>query len=174
MSSVGTAAAAVVAIAAAGIAIWQAWLARGARDATIVQAEVARDALELQLAQQRRADAPQYLTVEAQTPHRPAGLRLRMVKGTEVDAEIEWQIAFSWRVPPTPTEPARMVEDERSGIYRCTLVENASVLVYDEERADAELVRAPGKVTVESTETRGERREWQHQRMADWIIDAPT
>lgn len=66
-----------------------------------------------------------------------------------------------------------MIEVEHTGIYLSTLVENASVLVYDEERNDAELVRALGKVSVHSTESRGKRREWDHDRMADWIIDAP-
>lgn len=173
-STIGTGAAAVIAIVAAGIAIWQAVIASRARDATQKQATIASEALELQRAQQDQADAPQFnLTIEAQTSHRPAGLRLRMVKGTEVNVKIEWQVRFSWRVPPTTAEPSRIIEVEHSGIYLSTLVENASVLVYDEERTDADLVRALGKVSANSTETRGQRREWHHDRMADWIIDAP-
>jgi len=173
-SSVGTTVAAGFAIVAAVIAVWQARLARGARDAAVEQATIANEALTLQLAQQDQTDAPQFnLTVEAQTSHRPAGLLLRMVKGAEVDVKIEWQIRFSWRVPPTTAEPGRMIEVEHTGIYLATLVENASVLVYDEERNDADLVRALGKVSVNSTETRGQRRKWNHDRMADWIIDAP-
>lgn len=174
VSSVGTGLAAIVAIAAAVLAFRQAAIARNARDVAQEQATIASKALELQLAQQDQADPPQFnLTVESQTSHRPAGLRLRMIKGAEVDVKIKWQIRFSWRVPPTTAEPGRLIEVEHSGIYLSTLVENASVLVYDEERDDADLVRALGKVAVASNEVRGKCREWHHDRMADWIIDAP-
>lgn len=166
-AAIGTGAAAVVAVVAAGLAAWQAHIARGARDATADQARVARETLELQREQQYKADAPKYdLTIDVQTEHRPAALRIRMLEGREVNVRVDWQIAFTWQDPP---ETGGLIEVEQSGIYVATLVQNATLALYSEERP-GRLIRALGKATIVSTEVDDDRREWKRTQMASWIL----
>ncbi len=167
-SAIGTGAAAVIAVIAAVLAAWQAHIARGARDATADQARIAGEALALQREQQHKADEPKYdLTIDVQTAHRPAALRIRMLEGPEVNVRVEWEIAFTWQMPGIANGT---LEVAHSGIYAATLVQNATLALYDDERP-ARLIRALGRARIVSTEVDDERREWKRTQMANWILD---
>lgn len=175
LSFVGTGAAAVIALAAAGVAVWQAHIARGARDATEERAKIAREALEDQRAERHEQASPAFdVTIEPQTQARPAGVRVRMHSGPgEVKVEIKWRVRITWNDPAASAQPTGLVEVDRSGIYMASLVENASVLVYDEVRPAATVARALAKVSISATETGGAGRRWQCEKMADYVPETP-
>lgn len=102
VSSIGTGAAAVVALVAAGAAFWQARIARGARDAAVDQATAARESVAVARAELDRAEQPQF-AVMMESP--PGGelpwTRVTMLSGPpEIKVTINWTRTVTWVDPP--------------------------------------------------------------------------
>lgn len=180
-SSAGTAVAAGVAIVAAGVAVWQAYLARGARDASIKQAAIAGEALALQRTEQRATDVERYeraaptfeVSIDSQTQIRPAGARIRMVGGPRrIEVTMNWQIRFTWLDPGEAPSHERIAEIEASGVYSASLCKGATIVVHTDERHDATLVRALAEFKVKSVEVGGETRTWDEELMTGWALDS--
>lgn len=88
----GSVTAAVIAVVAAGVAIWPARIASSARDAAKDQARSAQEAVDVARAHLRIAEKPRF-AVTVTTP--PDGAvpwtAITMLEGPEVDANISWE-----------------------------------------------------------------------------------
>lgn len=180
-SAIGTGGGAGVALIAAGFAFWQARIARGARDATIEQARVAREGLELQRAERRAADADRYeraapifeAGIDPQTQIRPAGARIRMLGGPlRIQVTITWQTRYTWLDPGEAHTSERIAEIEASGVYNASLCNGATLVVHTDERHDATLIRALAEFKIKSEEVGGERRIWEEELMTGLVVDS--
>jgi len=166
---IGTGGGAVVALLAAGFAFWQACIARGARDATIEQATIARDALELQRTEQHQRDAPDFtLTVAPAVADYSSHIELRMISGPpEIMAEIRYKNGWAER------NAAGKVERRGSTgqvTTRKRMVRNFSTNYSHAATPNAAAIWS--EVTIVSTEIGGDERTWRHVQRIDWIDPA--
>lgn len=171
--SVGTAIGAVIALAAAGVAIWGAWIARGARDATLSQASTAKEALDDQRAERYERAAPTFeVSIDRQTQVRPAGARIRMLTGPRrISVTIEWQVRFTWLDPGEGRPGDRTAEVEWSGVYSASLCKGATLVVFSDERPESTLIRALAEYKIKSVDQDDTERTWRDEHMTGWALD---
>lgn len=100
-AAIATGAGAVVSLGAAGIAIWQASVARAAKDATVDQAATARAALELQRADRDLRDAPDFsLEIVPATENYTAHVEVKMLAGPHgITASVTYVNGWARRAP---------------------------------------------------------------------------
>ncbi|GAA1083729.1 hypothetical protein [Pseudonocardia alni] len=163
----------LIAIAAAGIAVWSALVARGARNATVSQADTARAALEDQRAERYEQAAPRFeVSIDQQTQVRPAGARIRMIAGPpRVLVTITWEISFTWLDPGEGRPGDRTVEIRKEGVYSASMCKGATIVVHHEERPDAILMIALARYKIKSIEESDDRRTWHDEHMSTWAVD---
>lgn len=163
--AIATAGGAVVSLVAAGLAFWQAQIARGARAATEDQAKIAKDALDLQRAQQDQADAPTFaLEIEPAVGEYACSVKVTMTGGPQsVMAVMTYENGWGRHRPDGEYERHRTAGGTMD---RRPLVKNASTRY--SHMAPAEATTIWSTVTIATSEVGGEGREWQHVERAEW------
>lgn len=168
-AAIATGAAAAVSLIAAGFAFWQARIARGARDVAIDQAGTARQALELQRAQQHQADAPTFaLAIQPPAGKHACWVKVTMISGPPgISVAITYVNGWARRIAPGKIERQ---EIQGNNTHRRQLIKNGSAVFSHEAPADA--VAIWSMVIINSTEVAGSDRTWEHVERVDWM--SPT
>jgi hypothetical protein len=166
----GSVTAAVIAVVAAGIAIWQARIASSARDAAKDQARSAQEAVAIARAQLRLAEGPRFaVTVTAPPDGVVPWTAITMLEGHEVDATISWERTISCvTFNPDPAVDRRT----DTGSFAARLVTNGSTMLpWWAGGIPEDIMRISAKITIEATEVAGERRAWHHAEAMSWEPD---
>jgi hypothetical protein len=161
-SAIGTGVAAVVAIIAAGFALWQARIARDARDATVDQASSAREAVAVARAELDRAEQPQFaIEVNDHGSGVAPYIRVRMISGPpEIIVALEWTRQHVW------PEGGGLQDLVEIGTAHQHMVKNQAIAL--DISAHGQAVMVSTSVTIESTEVGGRERTWTHHEVSDW------
>lgn len=165
---IGSAAAAVIATIAALVAFRQAKIAELARAATEDQARSAREAVREAEASRHHAQRPRF-TVEATAPPNATipWTTITMIDGPEVDATITWDRTLS-RIEfdnEIPTE----ARSKDTGSYKASFAINGqSMLPWWKDSKPTDLIFLNARITIDATETAGDRRCWRHTADVHW------
>jgi hypothetical protein len=172
ISAIATGAATVVAIVAAELAFWQARIAIAARKATVEQATVAREALELQRVQQHQADAPTFaLSIEPPQRDQPCWVKITMTDGP-LGVSVGISYVNGWIRRISPTEAQRQ-ETPGNTTVRRNMIKNSSAVFEHDAPVDAFAIWS--SVIIKSAEVGREDRTWEHVERVDWRAPAdPT
>lgn len=168
-SAIATGAAAVVAIIAAALAFWQARIAIGARNATVEQATIAREALELQRAQQHQADAPTFaLSIEPPQRDQPCWVKVTMTGGPP-GISVGISYVNGWIRQTSLTEAQRR-ETQGDTTVRRNMIKNSSAVFEHDAPVDAFAIWS--SVIIKSAEVGREDFTWEHVERVDWKAPA--
>ena len=160
-SAIGTGCAAAVAVIAAAFTLWQARIAREARDAAMDQASSARESVTVARAELDRAERPEF-TIEVDD-HGPAiapDVQVRMVAGPpEITVALDWTRRHVW------AEEGACVTSWTPGPHTSTWSRTRPSR-WGSGHGQAVMVLTT--ITVTSTEVGGRERSWTHHEMPDW------